>query len=286
MSYGFISHISQIVGGLKKSDLAEISRIKSFKHGEIFGPHNHKRVEVNYVRKGACTMDFEGTEVNFNMNEIMIVFPFVNHSFKPHSQGVEIVQLEFSPDLFSMIAQDNQIGREFTKGFFKNKQKFIKIVNENEIASGLTRLVQELIEEEEAYEMLVFIYYAELLLLIFRYIKNTVNETNNKILNDILSVINTSYTNDICSSKIAMEFGISDRYLRKLFSHHVGVCFVNYINSLRISKAKELLKYSTYSIKEIAHQIGFNSTEYFVRVFKQIAQLSPSEFKANFKNIH
>lgn len=54
----------------------------------------------------------------------------------------------------------------------------------------------------------------------------------------------------------------------------------NYINTLRIKKAKELLQLSKMSISEIAYEVGFNDPLYFTRLFKKKVGTSPTSFRS------
>lgn len=228
-------------------------------------------------------MEFGGVASdNFQAEDIMIVFPHIEHYFIPHSTGVEIVQLEFSSDLFIMIANDLQAENTFQYELLRSNHMYMKIVNQNAIANAILSLVRELTEKQTSYEQLTLTYYTELLLLLTRYLNTLIKSTRHKLMNDILEYINNSYINDIATASIATQFNISERYVRKLFAYYANTSLINYINDLRIKKAKELLKYTAHSVKEVSYLAGFKSPEYFIKVFKQFTKLSPRQFKNNF----
>jgi YesN/AraC family two-component response regulator len=54
---------------------------------------------------------------------------------------------------------------------------------------------------------------------------------------------------------------------------------VKYINSLRIEKAKAMLKNSNFSVEEIAYCVGINDRFYFSRIFKKELGISPTEYR-------
>lgn len=83
---------------------------------------------------------------------------------------------------------------------------------------------------------------------------------------------------DIPLELLAERCGMSQSYLRKLFSHVYGVPPVVYIRQLRLVYARELLESGEYSVTAAAEAAGFNDISYFSRAFKQHFRLSPTHF--------
>lgn len=79
--------------------------------------------------------------------------------------------------------------------------------------------------------------------------------------------------------KIASKFNLSSFYFSRTFKEVVGHNFSDYINIIRIKKAKELLKAEEVSIKEVCFLVGYSDPNYFSKVFKKYEGYSPSEFK-------
>lgn len=79
--YKFFYQLEEIAVNSGKR-LADVFRFVSFKPFEKFGPHQHVRIEINYVKKGTASLGFENESVCFSENEIMIVCSNVKHSFE------------------------------------------------------------------------------------------------------------------------------------------------------------------------------------------------------------
>lgn len=84
--------------------------------------------------------------------------------------------------------------------------------------------------------------------------------------------------------KISVEFlsslcGISSVYFRRLFVRQFGVSPVKYINALRLSHAKDLIRSEMYSVEQAARLSGFSDESYFCRLFKKEAGVTPSEYR-------
>ncbi|EXX91648.1 AraC family transcriptional regulator [Paenibacillus darwinianus] len=88
-----------------------------------------------------------------------------------------------------------------------------------------------------------------------------------------------NYSDNISLSQLADYLQINKSYLSLLFKQEIGVNFTNYLNNIRIEKAKELLLHSNYKAYEIAKQIGFDNPYYFSKVFKETTGMNCQEFK-------
>ena len=60
----------------------------------------------------------------------------------------------------------------------------------------------------------------------------------------------------------------------------MGVSFVEYLNLVRLSKAKTLMQTTAKSIGEIAFEVGFSSVSYFIKTFKAHNGCSPNQYRA------
>ncbi|MCL1938786.1 MAG: helix-turn-helix domain-containing protein [Candidatus Azobacteroides sp.] len=78
----------------------------------------------------------------------------------------------------------------------------------------------------------------------------------------------------------ADELDVSERKLSQIVVKAFGITAKEYINEKIFIEAKRLLKYSTFSQKEIANEIGFDLT-YFVKFFKKHNDTTPGQFRKN-----
>lgn len=80
--------------------------------------------------------------------------------------------------------------------------------------------------------------------------------------------------------EIASSVNMSESYFRRLFYEVYAVSPVQYINTLRINHAKELIRCTNESFTSIAAQVGFSNVYYFSRMFKKKAGCTPSEYRS------
>ncbi|MFZ4453185.1 AraC family transcriptional regulator [Salibacterium aidingense] len=91
---------------------------------------------------------------------------------------------------------------------------------------------------------------------------------------------------DLTLRKVAEEFNYNKDYLSRLFKTKTGMNVSEYIHLLKISKAKELLSRTSSSVKEVAAAIGMEDEKYFMKLFKNYENLTPTEFRKAFYRTH
>ncbi len=99
----------------------------------------------------------------------------------------------------------------------------------------------------------------------------------NDSLKKAIAYIRLNYQSEITMQDVAEHAGISERYLRRLFSQYLNLSPLEYLNQMRINKAVELLRNTEMSVKEVCYLCGFQSPQYFSRIFKQQMGVSPRE---------
>lgn len=83
---------------------------------------------------------------------------------------------------------------------------------------------------------------------------------------------------------VSEHLDISEVYLSNYFKEQVGEMFSEYVEKLRMGKAKQLLLQENCSVNEISEQIGYNSAHSFRRAFKRYYGLSPKELREGYKH--
>lgn len=91
--------------------------------------------------------------------------------------------------------------------------------------------------------------------------------------------INHNYTEDLSLPDVAKACNTSTFYFCKIFKRETGMSFTEYLSSVRIEKAKNLLLNRELQISEIGYEVGFQSLTHFNRVFKKRVGQSPSEYR-------
>jgi AraC-like DNA-binding protein len=92
--------------------------------------------------------------------------------------------------------------------------------------------------------------------------------------------INDNYRTDIRLAAAAREAGMSSAHFSRIFKKVMSLSYRDYLNSRRITKAKNLLRTSDQSVTEIAVSLGFADPTGFGRIFKKLTGHTPSAFRS------
>jgi len=84
---------------------------------------------------------------------------------------------------------------------------------------------------------------------------------------------------------ISDEFNVSYTYLSEIIKDFKDMSFINYLQKLRMAKAKELLEETDMQVKEIFTQCGYNSSNSFGKAFKRIHGVTASEYREKHRNL-
>ncbi len=104
------------------------------------------------------------------------------------------------------------------------------------------------------------------------------DETVQKAIN----YINENLSEDISVHTIAKNIGVSKNVIYRRFHSYFNCTVSEYINSVRVERACDLLLKSDMTIEEISQTIGFTSASYFSKTFKKEKGLSPYKYKKSF----
>ncbi len=106
----------------------------------------------------------------------------------------------------------------------------------------------------------------------------TVTEGRAKSYMNIVSFLEANIDKNLCVYDIAKALNMSEPNVKKIFKKYSGMGIIHYFNTLKISKAQNLLK-SGMSVKEVSERLGFSDQNYFSTVFKRITGVPPKHFK-------
>lgn len=98
-----------------------------------------------------------------------------------------------------------------------------------------------------------------------------------------LEFLKNHYAEDLDLQEIANALQRSDRHIRQHFEDCLGVSPMRYLLQYRVKKAKELIQYSDYALKEIAELVGFKTIHHFTRVFHEIVGESPAAWRRRYQ---
>ena len=79
-------------------------------------------------------------------------------------------------------------------------------------------------------------------------------------------------------SDLSKSVNMSENYISRLFKVETGINIIQYINLIKLEKAKELLLIKDNSIKEVAYKVGYDTPSYFNRLFNKLYGINPTDY--------
>ncbi|MEF2243606.1 helix-turn-helix transcriptional regulator [Paenibacillus sp. IITD108] len=116
---------------------------------------------------------------------------------------------------------------------------------------------------------------------IFNYCNKDKFSLESSTASQIFIYIHQHFDKDLSLTDIAEHFNLSESYVSKLLKNSLDINFKQYVNTLKVKRAKELLNQKTYKVHEVAAIVGCNNTNTFIRIFKQYIGVSPGEYLKN-----
>lgn len=120
----------------------------------------------------------------------------------------------------------------------------------------------------------------QLFLRLCQEVRNLKSGKQQNLIEQVMGYIQTNYADsDLSLTQVADHFHVSESYLSYTFKIQSGVNFVSFVENLRMTKAKELLRQTSLKIGDIALQVGYASTNSFCRAFKRSTGDSASSYR-------
>lgn len=112
------------------------------------------------------------------------------------------------------------------------------------------------------------------------------NDSKNELPKRIVLYIEEHFDDpDFYMTSLVEAFGMSDKTIVRLIKSYLNIGFSEYLEQLRIQKARILLENPKLSIRAIAYESGFSSENTFYKAFRRIYKVSPSDYRANLQHL-
>ena len=108
-------------------------------------------------------------------------------------------------------------------------------------------------------------------------------ESNNKHIIEIIKYINEHISEPITLSTVSNKVNLSKEYTAHIFKEETGKTVTEYINGMKMQYAKEMIQNESFSLSEIASNLGYENYGYFSRSFSNHFNISPLKFRKNLK---
>ncbi len=220
---------------------------------------SHHQLLYTVSGGGRCYLNNNFSEVK--TGDLFFIPPNNRHEYYPLNNAWETMYITFGGSGFNEFL-NHKAGIVFCSDFQKHYNILYNLKNGN------------CYDELSAYLYKILISYNYLL-----YEPSSLNIKKRDKISAALKLINEN--SDCSVSEIAETLNVTTEHFCRIFKEFMGYRPMEYINMLKLQRAKELLNDRDLSIKEVSASAGFNDHSYFGKLFKREFGISPSSYRGH-----
>lgn len=277
ISYNYLCHYQDVHGA-----------------GNVCPAHYHSYIEILYGISGEYEILLNGKCHQFSSGDLVIINSREVHQIDSLSrhEGRYIV-LRFEPEIIYNSMFSNYLQLKYVLPFILETAKHQKIIKKEEISGTfIPELLYDMLDEFQAqtygYELAIKNHIGRIFLWLLRYFHQNgsdffiTSDSNLDLLERLqpaFNYIELHYDELLTAPILAKLCNMSPSYFSRSFNAQMSMSLNEYINYIRITEAEKLLISTTLNITEIANMVGFNTTSYFIKLFKTYKNISPKQFR-------
>lgn len=244
--------------------------------------HAHDYYQIWYILKGNCLHKIDNRKVLLNRGDMILIPPFSYHSMSDGSDDLIVIIVDFTDKLFAGTKEDKNLMLYcITPLYIKQTEEQSVFLADTNIENLILEMFNEFILKRDFHNHVIKSNLTKLIVAIERMNnqKDISLSGNERAVTETLKYIHSRLNEKITIQDLCENVNISDTTLGVHFKNKTGKTIVEYINSLKIDKAKQLLSGTNMRIIDISYELGFNDGAYFNRVFKKFVKLTPNEYR-------
>lgn len=260
-----------------KADLLHIFMI-DFTRGWGVRKHSHPFYQIWYVLKGEATYFLNEHEINISKGDLVFLPPGTLHEL-PVMYGGLLRYVDIKFEIGDSVLQEKC-------------SQLPLIMRANEDINDIILKCREYWYEKKVYsEEIAQLVFEQLIFQLLQIQTPCIRENQpgmpmkrnmdnlQGVVKEIVRYINDHYVEEFALENLSSVLRYNKTYLCKLFKDATGITIVNYLNYVRVSRAYDLICYTSNSISNISLMVGYSSVHYFARIFKRICGLPPGEVR-------
>lgn len=231
--------------------------------------------QIIYISQGSGS--FESTHCKLTTvqeGSIILLLPGEWHRFKPFKEtGWDEYWVGFKGSIISNIVQQH---------FITADQSVLQTGLDDQLINLFSGILEKTKTEQPGYQAIASGMLLHLLGAVYAKTKQQEMEQEDisaSLINKARIMLRDNVHKNMAIEGIAEELQVSYSWFRKAFKTFTGIAPHQYVLQLKIEKAKTLLADTTKPIKAIASALGFESSFYFSRIFKNKTTYSPEAYR-------
>lgn len=257
------------------------------KSGNVLN-HYHDYYEIYFYLGNHMRYFIKEKPHEVQQNDVVLIDRFAIHSSRYRSdQRHHRFLILFNPAILEKPGRE--VIRDNIQDLFRNSK--LTLVSERRLSNfrEKVQLLHEICigpehplqEEQLEYELL------SLLLFLLGLDEDEVSfnheieslSSSEQLVRKATSYIDKNFRREFRLDALAGELFVSKYYLSRTFNAELGMSISEFLNARRLSEAERLIRYSKMNISEISREVGFSSSSYFIKLFKEKYDCTPQMFR-------
>lgn len=257
--------------------------------------HIHPAIEFIYITDGNYVIGIDNEQIEASPGDLILFHANVIHTICHVGKGIgKYFVLKVHPaQLFRFFlgSDNNECVIPFLHKREGDRSKFPDSMLPAEVKDILNKMMAEYNSADKFFIAIERAYFAAFLIALSRTLLSTdkqtesshdINEKSVSLIYETVIYINENYAFDITPADCAERIHLSYSYFAKLFRAVMGKTFKEYLTSVRLAKAHNLLLSSDISVTEVALSCGYSNLSYFISEYRHVYGSTPKETQKNF----
>lgn len=249
--------------------------------------HWHEHLQFYYFIGGEGVVGCGHNRFQVSTGSLAVINSNELHYLESLSDNLQYYVIRIDPK-FLFSNQVDLIQTKYLAPLTQNLITFKNLIeNDSRVQDCITNILSEYNEKQTGYELAIKSSIYHLIVLLLRGFVSKVltkEELDSKAhtlqyFHEVLQIIEEHYTDKIGLRELAAHVNISPCHFCRVFKCITGKTTTDYINGVRLKHAADFLKKQDDNITEIALKCGFDSVNYFSRLFRQYYHVSPTKFR-------
>lgn len=259
------------------------------KPGDIYPPRTHNQEHLFNIERGRVLQEYQllyitkgrgllkndqGQEFEILGGHMFLIFPGHWHTYYPDP--------EVGWDEYWIGFHGVNIDSRVKAGFFSPGQPVYKIGKSNTIVDLYKQAIEVATRQDAFFQQLLAGIVNHLLGLLFMISQNQSfngDKETPEVIRNAREYMQEHIEGDLDMPDVAEHLNMSYTTFRRIFKKYVGLSPAQYYSSIKLHRAKELLRSTDIPVKEISYLLKFKNPEYFSSLFKKAVKMNPSEFR-------
>ncbi len=256
------------------------------------GMHYHDYIELLYGVSGAAVVKTGEGIYRLEAGDLIVINERQAHDVYCEKGEACYYVIRFLPKILYGRGEGSATMRYMLPLWMKQEKESVKFTAADLEGSHMEARLQEIMEEwgskREGFDLIVQAEIIKIFVWILRQIRpvrrqgERIAESLMQCLERALELVRVSYA-EIDAKTAARACGLSYSYFCRNFKRAFGVCFSEYLETVRLGEGERLLLTTSQEVTLIAQDLGFATTSYFIERFRMTYGITPRAFREKMK---